>query len=577
MERLLVEFGIRASLIVLTTALVLRVLRIRIAAAQHAVWASVLLVMLVLPIWISWGPKAVLPVLPARSEPPVVVDAVPAGVATPEPTLEIREVPATKQPLWSWDAVLVGVYLLGAGALLSRLAMGTFRASRLSSASCAAPVTVGLLRPRVILPECWREWPQVQLDAVLTHERAHARRRDPLFQWLALFNRALFWFHPLAWWLERKLSALAEEACDAAVLERGHDPREYSEYLLDLARAVQRAGTRVNVVAVGMPGSYLPQRVKKIIDGVRAPRISPIRMACTAVACAIPAALFAAGTLGRLQPNFPPKLPLPAPPQLPAVVLAQVPTVTPAAPRPRPTQPAASAPLAFEVVSVRPVSSGGGRGGMLNTTPGRVIGERVTGSMLIEQAYGLNYTQSEVIGAPGWLQTEKYDMEGKADGNPSKDQLMFMVQTALADRFKLKVHREAKEGPAYALVVAKNGPKIHQVQEGDPQPSGPTPPPGTNILPIGGRMPMSVFARFLSGPMGTLLLDKTNPPQGRSKASRPVIDKTGLEGLYDFSLVAAPDDDFLTVVQEQLGLKLEPTKAPIDVLIIDHIEKPDEN
>ncbi len=123
---------------------------------------------------------------------------------------------------------------------------------------------------------------------MLTHEQAHARRRDPLFQWLALFNRAVFWFHPLAWWLERKLSALAEEACDAAVLDRGHDPREYSRYLLDLARTVKRAGTRVNVVAMAMPGSALPQRVKNIINGVRPPSLSRTRLACAALACAIP-------------------------------------------------------------------------------------------------------------------------------------------------------------------------------------------------------------------------------------------------------------------------------------------------
>ncbi len=216
-------------------------------------------------------------------------------------------------------------------------------------------------------PECWREWPRAQLDAVLTHERAHARRRDPLFQWLALFNRAMFWFHPLAWWLERRLSALAEEACDAAVLERGHDPREYSECLLGLARAVQRAGTRVNVVAVAMPGSYLPQRVKKIIDGVRAPRISPMRMACTAVACAIPAALFAAGTLEHIaQIQHSSILPVEALP-----VEAPIP-VAPAAAEParKPSRvllaqakaapPPASPKLEFEVASVRPVNAGAG-------------------------------------------------------------------------------------------------------------------------------------------------------------------------------------------------------------------------
>ncbi len=87
MERLFFEFAIRAGLIVLTTAIMLRILRIRIAAAQHAVWAGVLIVMLLLPLWIAWGPKATLPVLPARSEPAVVVGAAPADVVDPEPSV----------------------------------------------------------------------------------------------------------------------------------------------------------------------------------------------------------------------------------------------------------------------------------------------------------------------------------------------------------------------------------------------------------------------------------------------------------------------------------------------------------
>ena len=160
---------------------------------------------------------------------------------------------------------------------LLRLAIGTIRASRLTSASCVVPVTVGLLHPRIILPECSRDWPQAQLDAVLAHEGEHIRRRDPLFQWLALLNRALFWFHPLAWWLERKLSGLAEEACDAAVIARGYDPREYSEYLLDLARSVERAGTRIDAVGMAMPGIGLKHRIRQMLSGVPVPRISRLR------------------------------------------------------------------------------------------------------------------------------------------------------------------------------------------------------------------------------------------------------------------------------------------------------------
>jgi hypothetical protein len=111
--------------------------------------------------------------------------------------------------------------------------------------------------------------PQAQLDAVLAHESEHVRRRHPLVQWLALLNRALFWFHPVAWWLERHLSVLAEEACDNVVLDRGYDPRAYSEYLIEIARSVERSGVRLNIAGMAMPGSSLPRHIRKILGGDR--------------------------------------------------------------------------------------------------------------------------------------------------------------------------------------------------------------------------------------------------------------------------------------------------------------------
>ncbi len=318
MERLVVEFLLRSSLIILTAALVLRALRIRAAAAQHAVWVGVLVVMLALPFWISWGPKASLAVLPAqnaspvRTTSPIAVDSA-TTIADASQRFDVSFQPTVRNESavhWSRNAFFIGAYLFGAGALLLRLIIGTIRANQLTSSSCAAPVTVGLLRPKVILPDCAGEWSQAQLDAVLAHEQAHVRRRDPLVLWLALLNRAVFWFHPLAWWLEGRIAALAEEACDAAVIEHGHDPREYSEYLLDVARAVQRAGTRVNVTSMAMPGSYLTPRIKKIIAGVSSSRVSRVRMAGAVFACALCSAMFAAGTLEHVaRIEFPPIVP----------------------------------------------------------------------------------------------------------------------------------------------------------------------------------------------------------------------------------------------------------------------------
>src|SRR5580704_5072609 len=269
MESLFVECAVRAALIAVVTAVVLRVIGIKPAAARHTAWTGVMLTMLLLPIWTAWGPKA-----PIRLLPPVDWRG---SIQTPRQNVlpysvrltEIRPI-QTSEPHragqnWTWQSLLLIVYGIGAFGFLTRLAIGTARTHRLRnranvrdgrgiSSECTCPITVGWLHPVVILPKNWQEWPPQQLDAVLTHEREHVRRRDPLIQWLALVNRAIFWFHPLSWWLERKLSVLAEEACDAAVLARGHSPQDYSEYLLDIARSVSRSGSRLGIVGMGMPG-----------------------------------------------------------------------------------------------------------------------------------------------------------------------------------------------------------------------------------------------------------------------------------------------------------------------------------
>lgn len=300
MLRLFLECTIRAALLVGATAILLSAMRVKAAAARHGVWAGVLALMLVLPIWTAWGPKLPLHLLPRLAPPAANLALAPAGIVSSSS----RPLPLFSAP----EAIVLGIYLLGVSVLLLRLATGTVRARRLArsavlhngmyaSSSCAAPVTVGFFHPKVIVPEQWRQWTPAQLNIVLTHEREHARRRDPLVQWLALLNRALFWFHPVAWWLERHLSALAEEACDNVVLAHGHSPREYSEYLLDMARSVTRSGARVNVTGMAMPGSFLPKRIREIMEGGPAPRISRARMACVGVACAITSTAFAGATL----------------------------------------------------------------------------------------------------------------------------------------------------------------------------------------------------------------------------------------------------------------------------------------
>jgi BlaR1 peptidase M56 len=321
MERLFVECAVRAALIAAATAVVLRTIGIKSPAARHTAWTSVMLTMLLLPTWTALGPRT-----PIRLLPPVerhgsietpLENVRPYSVRVTEMPQVETSVPHPADENWTWKNLLLIGYGFGAFGLLARLAIGTVRTHRLRSranvrdgkgisSECTCPITVGWLHPVVILPKNWQEWPPQQLDAVLTHEREHVRRRDPLIQWLAIVNRALFWFHPLSWWLERKLSVLAEEACDAAVLARGHSPQDYSEYLLDIARSVSRSGSRLSIVGMAMPGSLLRQRIRQVLNSRGAPPISRTRIVVAVAACATSSALLASGRLDHARAHVQP-------------------------------------------------------------------------------------------------------------------------------------------------------------------------------------------------------------------------------------------------------------------------------
>jgi len=334
MQRLMLECAVRAALIALGTAAALGLVRVKSAGARHAAWTAVLALMLALPVWMAWGPRLSMPLLPARQ--PVTI--VPVVFTMPAPLTTVQSHLAPRRADWNWLAMVYGAGVL---VLLARLVFGTLRARALvrratvragylTSSACAAPVTVGWLKPVMILPQGWSAWPAGQLDAVVAHESAHIRCRDPLVQWLALLNRAIFWFHPLAWWLERRLSELAEEACDAAVLAGGFDARAYSGYLLEMARSVGHTGARVRLVGMAMPGGGLPDRIGKILANRPAPRVSRARALALVIACGSLSALFGAANLDR-EP-FVASPPLPAAPPSAPISKAELPEQDPQQP-----------------------------------------------------------------------------------------------------------------------------------------------------------------------------------------------------------------------------------------------------
>jgi bla regulator protein BlaR1 len=581
MERLLFEFVLRATLIAVVAGVALWALRIRSASARHAVWASVILAMLVLPEWMLWGPKARLAVLPARH---AAVTSTVIGGATPRAIIHPVQTSApapARRTRWRGDDLFAAVYLLGAAVLLLRLAIGTIRANGLTSRAVSAPVTVGLLRPRIILPESSRDWTQNQLNAVMVHEREHVRRRDPLFRCLALLNRALFWFNPVAWWLELKISALAEEACDAAVIEHGHAPREYSLFLLEMARAVVRSGARVNVavVAMAMPGSYLSRRIRTIVSGARAPRISRTRAICTALVVAIPSALVASGTLDRARHTLPALAIRAKEIPLPPVLLAQAQTGA-AAPTPAPMP-------EFEVASVRP--SNPDQSYLNSATPSlRVGGDQylrfiqITLRDLIMLAYGIGSGQ---VQGPGFLRgspdnpADRFDIAAKVPEGATPGQVPLMLRALLAERFHLSFHRQNKPMDVYALEVAKAGPKMKDSRE---DATG----AAHCVRSVAEREQLTLTATCSRMTAADVAQQVQALAPGYFRDG-PVVDLTGLKGTYDFTLEwitagqanqGAPGPSMFEAVQEQLGLKLERRKQTVEIMVIDKLDRtPTEN
>jgi uncharacterized protein (TIGR03435 family) len=244
----------------------------------------------------------------------------------------------------------------------------------------------------------------------------------------------------------------------------------------------------------------------------------------------------------------------------------------------------------FEVASIKPHKSDDRRV-MISPSPGgRFSAGGATLRMLITVAYRIQDYQ--ISGALSWMSSDRYDVVAKTEEG-SNSKWMECLQSLLEDRFKLTVHRETKELPVYALVVAKGGPKLHEV-EGDcpPRPSGAPPPfvPGKMPTPFCGQMFMGW--NQLAG--NKVPLQQVVTTLART-LGRTVIDKTGLTGKYDIKLEWTPEQSqvplgpgdpvqpdnsgpsIYAALQEQLGLKLESQKGPVEVLIIDHVEQPSEN
>ncbi len=339
----LLEISVRSLAVAALAALGLR--RVKSAAWKHAVWTMVTASML-LQIPLS-------PALPPLSIPvlrPVEAVAVPVTIVN-GPML-----PSQRQPVhFPIVAALYFAAVLFFAARFSRALVFTRRLvqrsesvapGRYQSSEIAVPLTAG---SKILLPLEWTAWEPGKLRAVLAHEEAHVRRRDAIVALLARVNRCVFWFHPLAWWLERELAQLAEQACDDAALAATQDRQQYARTLLDMARAVHASQGRFLTAGMAKE-TNVEARINRILDeSRRIPKALGKLAWAILAACAGPLIYFAAAVqLAPAQALM--SIPAPAAPQGPVLIAqaAPAPLKTPPAPAPQaqPDDPAKSVPKA---------------------------------------------------------------------------------------------------------------------------------------------------------------------------------------------------------------------------------------
>ena len=641
--------------------LILRVLRVRHPASCHAVWAAVLAGMLLLPVVSVIAPQWKLPLLPRRAASAneaslrandtndYNVSGFVAGAVRPA-----IAAPATRRAqVFEWPApgtIVLWCYLAGVLAMAGYRITGWMMLARVMSRSKALrqprlresadmliPVTVGVLRPSVILPAGWRSWDITTKRAVFAHEFAHIRRGDMWVSHLTRVAKCMYWFHPLAWWVSREITDLAELSCDAVVLGKNGDPGGYARILLRFAETVNAAGYRAALPGLAIAsGSGMSHRIDQVFElasgnprRLSRPKIALALLGFPVMCIAATVGLTAQSPRRALQP----------------VVVAQL--QRPVTAPPKPAQPLPASRPKFDVVSVRHCNpnglpgprsgEGGGRGTGPQYSPGRIRMQCMTVGAMMQAAYLgvfgdgdglLNYMPS--IGddnwlrkAPGWVNSDLYTVEAKTDdpaaktangrGRSDGDRVLArMLQVALEDRFQLKLRQETENVPMYNLTVAKGGLRMKPMEPGGcsaPDPSQGTPAPRgifiTGEWSPAGKTPPCMIVLHTAGP--DWALDAAGQTPGNligmlSKTlNRHVFDQTGITELYTFRLRFAHDESTPGNLQpavtermflrtdvpsgspsiftalERLGLKLEPTKGPQGHFVVDHIERPSDN
>jgi uncharacterized protein (TIGR03435 family) len=411
----------------------------------------------------------------------------------------------------------------------------------------------GWLRPVILLPPSALTGLQPdELEAVIAHELAHVLRHDYAINVLQSVVETILFFHPMTWWISSQIRTERELCCDRVAVNVCGRPRDYAQALLKLAR-IQTAPRQPGLAAAGGP---LLHRVQ-LLFGMPAQHLEPPHWSSVATLLIGLAAISLNFNWSRL--------------------MGQTPAGSPR----------------FEVASVK-VYRGEPGHVMVNRKGTHYVATGMSLRALLQLAYDIQSDQ--ITGGPKWLDSGHFDIEatenegtlhpvGVIGGPPTPEQLM--LRSLLADRFALNVHREVRQRPVFMLVAARKdgrlGPALKQVDvncAADARNCGTSMRPG---LIKAQAITMGQFAATLARLSNTgMSLDK------------PVVDGTGLSGVFDATLQFTPDripvgpgapetpidpdgPSIFTALQEQLGLKLEPRTGPVDFLVIDRAEQPSEN
>jgi uncharacterized protein (TIGR03435 family) len=421
------------------------------------------------------------------------------------------------------------------------------------STTVQVPTAIGWLRPYILLPvAALTGLSETQIVAILAHELAHIRRRDYLLNSLQTAIETVLFYHPAVWWVGRQMRLEREHCCDDIAVSVCGSAFEYANALAEM----EQIRGRIPEPALAATGGDLMGRIRRILG-----RQEPTSRSLGSVTAPVLVLSVAGATA--------------------IVSLYAVPQ---------------DAPPAFEIASIKRDVSGKH---IRFTKPFPTL--HIEGSTLkdlILLAYHVH--DFEITGGPAWIDSDLYDIDAKAERPPTRSPQFAnlqwrRLQTLLHDRFSLAIHRETRELPVYELTVAKVGLKVQPATciqritgdtniASDKKPSdycGPTEARRGRIEASGAAM--AFLADLLS-----------------SQLSRPVVDKTGIHGDFQIHLTYAPDalaaspgapgfrptdadatadpgPDIFAAMQEQLGLKLQPAKGPVEVLVIDHVEKPTEN